>query len=477
MKFTFAFLIFFVGALYGQDATALKYSEFIRASDIKEYITVLASDSLEGRETAQPGQKKAARYIAKQFNAFGIAPFNNTYFQPFYLFTIKPEKVSISINGKKLEFLKDYYHISNFSNDSISSETAVFVDKSNTDVKNKVLFALLKDFSEKELKDLIGGGARAIFFIDEKAELKMKSTAYHFQSERLKVVESKPKATTAVFFISSKSAKKIFKRKISKKYFSNKEIACKTEVLIKIESEKISSENVIGYVEGSDLKNELVVLTAHYDHLGKHDGKIYHGADDDGSGTSAIIALSHAFEQAKKEGHGPRRSMLFMTVSGEEKGLLGSSFYAANPLFPLDSTVADLNIDMIGRIDEKHGTNPDYVYLIGSDKLSSELHKISDSANAMYTKLELDYTFNAPNDPNRFYYRSDHYNFAKNGIPVIFYFNGTHADYHQPTDTSDKINFNKVEKIAKLVFFTAWELANRDKRIVVDTENDFKGTR
>ncbi len=474
--FSFCFITLSI-FLSAQDSTAIRYSKIIRSADIKEYITVLASDSLEGRETAQPGQKKAARYIAKQFNSFGIPPHNNTYFQPFQLFNIKPENVSLKINGKELEFLVDYYHFSNFSNDSLSAEKVVFIGKLNTDVKDKIVFTLLKYHSEKEVKELITSGARAVFFIDDKAETKMTNPAYHFKSERLKVAELHPKKTTAVFFISLKAAKKVLKRKIKNKNFSNKEIDCKIDLKIEIETQKVSSENVIGYVEGGDLKNEVVVITAHYDHLGKHGDVIYHGADDDGSGTAAVIALSHAFEQAKKEGHGPRRSMLFMTVSGEEKGLLGSSFYASNPLFPLNNTIADLNIDMIGRIDEKHGTNADYVYLIGSDKLSSELHKISDSTNATYTKLELDYTFNDPNDVNRYYYRSDHYNFAKNGIPVIFYFNGVHVDYHQPTDTSDKINFDKVEKIAKLVFFTAWELANRNKRIVVDTENDFKGTR
>jgi Zn-dependent M28 family amino/carboxypeptidase len=132
---------------------------------------------------------------------------------------------------------------------------------------------------------------------------------------------------------------------------------------------------------------------------------------------------------------------------------------------------------MIGRIDEQHDTNANYVYLIGSDMLSSDLHNVSESVNKMYSNIELDYTFNDPQDPNQFYYRSDHYNFAKHNIPVIFYFNGVHEDYHQTTDTVDKINFTKVEKISKLVFFTAWELANRDERIVVDKENDFKGTR
>jgi Zn-dependent M28 family amino/carboxypeptidase len=161
-----------------------------------------------------------------------------------------------------------------------------------------------------------------------------------------------------------------------------------------------------------------------------------------------------------------------MTVSGEEKGLLGSEWYADHPVFPLENTVANLNIDMIGRTDEAHEDNPNYIYLIGSDRLSTELHRISEEANTTYSGLELDYTYNDPNDPNRFYYRSDHYNFAKNGIPVIFYFSGVHEDYHQPTDTPDKIMYDKMVPIARLVFHTAWDLANREKRIVVDVPQE-----
>jgi Zn-dependent M28 family amino/carboxypeptidase len=137
-------------------------------------------------------------------------------------------------------------------------------------------------------------------------------------------------------------------------------------------------------------------------------------------------------------------------------------------VFPLESTVADLNIDMIGRTDSAHADSEPYVYIIGSDRLSSELHVINEHANATYTKLILDNTFNGEDDPNRFYYRSDHYNFAKHGVPVIFYFNGVHADYHQPGDETEKIRFDLLEQRARLVFHTAWELANREARIVVD---------
>ena len=159
---------------------------------------------------------------------------------------------------------------------------------------------------------------------------------------------------------------------------------------------------------------------------------------------------------------------MFMTVTGEEKGLLGSGYYAANPVFPLKNTVADLNIDMIGRVDPLHEKNRDYVYLVGSDKLSSELHELSELANKTFTKMDLDYMYNDEDHPDRIYYRSDHWNFAKNNIPVIFYFNGIHADYHKPTDTVDKIEFDLLQKRAQLVFHTAWILSNKEERIVVD---------
>jgi Zn-dependent M28 family amino/carboxypeptidase len=228
------------------------------------------------------------------------------------------------------------------------------------------------------------------------------------------------------------------------------------------------SSNVLGYIQGTDKQSEVLVISAHYDHLGKNGKDIYYGADDDASGTAAIMLIAKAFAKASAEGFRPRRSILILNDSGEEKGLLGSKYYVENPVFPLKNTVADLNVDMIGRIDSAHIADTNYVYLIGSDKLSYDLHFVSEKSNSMYTNLNLDYTFNSDTDPNRFYYRSDHYNFAKNNIPVIFYFSGVHADYHQPTDTYDKILYDKATKIAHLVFYTAWNIANRDDRPVLD---------
>ena len=234
-----------------------------------------------------------------------------------------------------------------------------------------------------------------------------------------------------------------------------------------IKGKKVETENLASIIKGSEYPDEYIIITAHLDHIGiDENGDINNGADDDGTGNVALLEMAEAFKQAEKEGFGPKRSLVFLHVTGEEKGLLGSKYYTENPLYPIKNTVANLNIDMIGRINPKRETeDPNYIYLIGSDKLSQELHDISEAVNDKYIQLELDYTYNDERDPNRFYYRSDHYNFAKKNIPVIFYFNGTHEDYHKPTDTADKINYPVLEKRIKLIFYTAWELANRENRI------------
>tara|TARA_Y100000996_G_C22557659_1_gene656195 strand:+ start:3927 stop:4907 length:981 start_codon:yes stop_codon:yes gene_type:complete len=238
------------------------------------------------------------------------------------------------------------------------------------------------------------------------------------------------------------------------------------KMILNIKGENVETENVVAIIPGNEKPNEYIILSAHLDHVGKENGKIYNGADDDGSGTVAILEIAEAFQNSVINGDGPKRSIVFLHVTGEEKGLLGSKFYTENPLYPLENTVANLNIDMIGRLDPKRvDKDPNYIYLIGSDRLSQELHDISEKMNSEYTNLKIDYTFNKKNDPNRFYFRSDHYNFAKKGIPIIFYFNGTHEDYHKPTDTPDKINYPLLSKRTKLIFYTAWKLANQPERI------------
>lgn len=242
---------------------------------------------------------------------------------------------------------------------------------------------------------------------------------------------------------------------IPKEYFKSKYV-------------KTNSENVVAIIPGSVWPQEYIVLSAHYDHVGAKGDTIYNGADDDGSGTVALLEIAQAFKKAQEKGMGPKRSLVFLHVTGEEIGLYGSRYYTENPIYPLEQTVCNLNTDMIGRIDPNKAGNDNYIYLIGSDKLSQELHDLSEQVNQEFSQMELDYTFNDENDPNRFYYRSDHYNFAKNNVPIIFYFNGVHEDYHQPSDTPDKIEYPLMAKRTQLIFHTAWEVANQEKRITAD---------
>ncbi|WP_343662121.1 M28 family metallopeptidase [Chryseobacterium mucoviscidosis] len=227
------------------------------------------------------------------------------------------------------------------------------------------------------------------------------------------------------------------------------------------------SENILAFIEGSEKPEEIVVISGHYDHVGTRNGVVYNGADDDGSGTVAVMEIAKAFQAAKKAGNGPKRSILFLHVTGEEHGLFGSEFYTDNPVFPLANTVVDLNIDMIGR-DDPENRGKQYVYVIGSEMLSSQLKVINEAANKKTNNLELNYKYDDPNDTERLYYRSDHYNFAKNNVPVAFFFDGIHEDYHKPTDDVEKIDYNLLAKRTQLVFTTAWEIANRADRIVVD---------
>ena len=234
--------------------------------------------------------------------------------------------------------------------------------------------------------------------------------------------------------------------------------------------EPLATENVLGYLEGTDKKDEVLVVSAHYDHLGIKDGVVYNGADDDGSGTVSVLALARAFSQAKKDGHGPRRSILFLANTGEEEGLLGSQYYTDHPIFPLENTVTNLNIDMVGRVDSLHQGKGDYLYLVGDDKLSNELHTLSEATNQQYNPLAIDYKYNDPQDPERIYYRSDHYNFAKHNVPIIFYTSGLHPQYHQATDDVALIDFPALARRGQHIFHAAWALANRDTRVALKPE-------
>ncbi|OON70660.1 M28 family peptidase [Hymenobacter sp. CRA2] len=498
---------------------SVTYASTITPEDLRQHLTILASDAYEGRETGQKGQKMAAEYIAKQFADLGLTGpvqnSDNAYIQHFTMerSSWAYDQMQLQIGKKSFKPLEDYYVGGSPVFTQAATLEPVFVgygieegsynDYAGLDVTGKDII-MLGGEPMKDGKPLLGkdgkpskwadGRAkeslamrknpRSIFVINPDAE---KFTQFlgrikpYLSQPRMNFVGKQAPARAASFSVSPAVGYELLRTNAEAvaKYQAATGAAGQpvkspfkpTKVTVRAprKVETFSTENVMGYLEGSDKKDELLVVSAHYDHLGIKDGKVYNGADDDGSGTVSVIELAQAFVQAKKDGHGPRRSILFLTVTGEEEGLFGSEYYTDNPVFPLAQTVADLNMDMIGRIDDKHKAGDQYVELVGSDKLSSELHTINEQMNKQYTQLDLGYRYNDPNDPERVYYRSDHYNFAKHKVPVIFYTTGDHADYHQATDDVDKIEFPLMAKRGQLVFHTAWELVNRDNRIVVDS--------
>jgi len=499
------------------DATALKYGTIINADKIKTHLMVLASDSLEGRETASPGILKAANYVASEFKSYGLPPLaNGTFFQEFPLLNTIAGLMTINTLNKSYKYSEDFYSVNTTGDLLLKENEIVFAgygivdsvsgwnDYDQLNVENQVVMILEGEPINKKGLSLISKDgkpsawaderrkkisiaeskkARAILFVNNDFKDSYENVSKWLQSGRLSLDDEQVEKKVPSVYISTSMADDFLKlngltvSEYKKKVAAGKKpshILVKQDISIINKPQKLVCRNVLGYVEGSDLKEEVIIITAHLDHLGKRGDKIYYGADDDGSGCASLLTIAEAFAQAKKEGNGPRRSILIMTFSGEEKGLLGSRYYTMHPVFPLSNTVVNLNIDMIGRTDTIHKNETDYVYVIGSDKLSTELHLLNENTNATYSKLELDYRYNDPSDKQKLYYRSDHYNFAKNNIPVIFYFTGLHEDYHKPTDTIDKIDFEKTALIARHVYHTAWELANRSERIQVNVENDFK---
>ncbi|MFM1932853.1 MAG: hypothetical protein RL226_2156 [Bacteroidota bacterium] len=500
------------------DSIAVKYSETITAEELKQHLNILASDKFEGRETGMPGQKAAAEYIVNYFNSLGVPPcVDGSYLQEFPLRTEKTVDATMAVDEKAHAFFDDFYFFPGFNQTNLKGnltfagygiESAYYNDYANLNAKNKILVVLDGEPFDKSGASLVTGvqgasewsgdwrlkrdvamknGATALIILNRDYDQYTGRIKYWLTNPGMKLdmAREERQEVLPTYFVRPEvfdamvgGAKKrqAFIKKISKSRNPiSKPLKSRVDININREVNTFTSENILCYIEGSDplLKHELVVITAHYDHVGVINGEIHNGADDDGSGTVAAMEIAEAFMAAKKDGFGPRRSVLVMLVSGEEKGLLGSEWYTEFPVFPLESTVVDLNIDMIGRKDAEHADS-NYVYLIGSDKLSTTLHQLSEKVNESFVGLTLDYTYNDPKDPNRYYYRSDHYNFAKNNIPCIFYFSGVHEDYHKPTDDTDKIMYEKTATIAQLVFLTGWEVANREKRLVVDVENDFR---
>jgi hypothetical protein len=469
------------------------FAATISANDLKKHLYVVAGKEMEGRETAMAGQKKAAAYIETQFQSLGLTPGNNGSYQIQYeVYQDSLINASIEVNEKDFELDKDFsLNVGQNNTSSYRFSEVVFAgnglvdsvhdDYKGLDVRGKAVLLLAgkQEQGRRGFRNQFAridaaqkNGAVAVLLIGGNfpRSNKTNSKGNMYVNAFQKVVRPNQ------FQVSEKIAEAIMREdyaKVKSGAIQSKTYTANLTLSFSKTTTSLQSSNVLGVLEGTDLKDEYVFITAHYDHLGKRDTVIYYGADDDGSGTVSVLEIAEAFVKAKQAGKGPRRTMVFMAVSGEEKGLWGSAYYSNHPIFPLEKTTVDLNIDMIGRIDatRKQGDSTNYVYVVGDDKLSTDLKKISEATNKKYTKLELDYKFNDPNDRQRIYFRSDHYNFAQKGVPIIFYYDGMlDADYHKPTDTPDKINYNLMAKRAQLVFYTAWEMANRNAMLKRDIQ-------
>lgn len=513
-----------------QNKNAIKFSASINKDNAYKHLSVLASDEYEGRETGKKGAWMAADYIKNYFKGLGLkGPVNGDYFQPIDMVTYNMSKMAFAINGQVKEYGKDYvisastvamggfnfntgevvfagYGLTkdgynDYQDINVTGKIVVIFAAGDPTIKgdapapqdrasrNKLMLA-----QRAKIQYMADHNALAVIQIDPSLDNITEDMKANYSGAGQPTLKT-PEKTAAMkkiksfpsIRVSTATANAILKAAgttvadLQQKITSTVKPASQA---IKItlagsamkDEVSVRAENVLGFLEGSDpiLKDEILVVTGHYDHIGlttSGPDKVNNGADDDGSGTTGVLLVADAFVKAKKAGKGPKRSILFMTVVGEEKGLLGSEWYSEHPVFPLEKTITDLNIDMIGRVDKEHESDPNYIYIIGSDMLSSDLNATGIKANTDYVKMNLDMKYNNRTDPNQFYYRSDHYNFAKHNIPVIFYFNGVHDDYHQPGDEISKINFDMLAKRAQLVYYTAWELANGDKRPAVDKDD------
>jgi hypothetical protein len=494
---------------------AVQFSaENIDSFELKRHLFFLASDYLQGRETGTWGNNKAANYAAHYFKKWGLKSIDSSgnYYQPITFTRFTDLSAHLEVQGQPLEPFQDFV-VSPFRQQSIDSFSASEIHfagygisstsyddfgKHDWDDKVVIIFKTLPAELEKELSDEVKDfptrlrnckkrGVKAVFVIDEglrrySARVSRYLDAQFLQLGKIDPAELPLPPNAHVSVELGKSWLERSRTPFSKYRDELLKNGGVSDKILRISNsisgawkptlEFVKSQNVLGYLPGQDtsLQDEHIVISAHYDHLGTRDNATYNGADDNGSGTTSVLTLAESFSRWVKEGGTLKRGILFILMTGEEKGLLGSRYYSQNPILPLTNTMANVNIDMVGRIDETYQGREDYIYVIGADRISQDLHDLNEQANEMGPGLTLDYTYNDEDDPNRYYYRSDHYNFAKKGIPAIFFFNGTHEDYHGVGDTPDKINFSAMQKRIQLIFLTAMNLVQRNEPLKVTAQ-------
>ena len=495
--------------------------EGITAAQLKDYLYFIASDEMEGRDTPSRGLNLTAKFLALNLSRWNLKPLGSdgTFFQKFQLYRnqLLPEKTMASLNDRTFTLGVDFIVQPEGGRASgglvyVGHGMVIKRKKINPylgiDVKDKIMIvadAYPHGVTDNDLKGTIGEdfdypanyahahGAKGMIVVPNASTL-------HFWDQRHQELLSMTRPTPETpqtggvpaiiasammvndIFAGEKLDYEAIRKEMEEGTFSQPfdlSPLKRVEFSVGIKSEKIVTQNVVALLEGSDpaLKNEYVALGAHYDHIGNSllsgclpvgDDTICNGADDDGSGTVALLAIAEALAHGSR----PKRSIIFVWHAGEEKDLWGSEYFTNNPPVPLDRIITQLNIDMIGRSRKAGDTNPqnrnltgpNEIFVIGSRLMSTELGELSEQVNRSFLGMKFNYMHDNPGDPERLFYRSDHYKYALKGIPIIFYFDGIHEDYHRPTDHPDKIDYRKMEMVTRTIYATMWVLANAPNR-------------
>jgi hypothetical protein len=506
--------------------TAQRAVDTIVAAQLRDYLTFIASDEMEGRDTPSRGLDTTAKFLAMNLSRWGFKPAgdDSSFFQRIELRRDRTDTndSKVELNGRALTAGTDFLPaggVGNVSGTLVFAGTGWFIKSKEIDAykgidpagKIAVIFGtpnmLPRGMSRAELgPDSINPveyarqkGVVGLIYIPDLQYLANWRTRQRImergstfvakfqqappnQQNPLPSIVVSPEIANSLFASEQQNVNGVFNASSAANLpapFVMKEQK-KVTLNLANDTEIIPTQNVVAIWEGSDpaLKSEYVALGAHYDHVGSGclpagTDTLCNGADDDGSGTTALLGMAEALSKAPAR---PKRSFLFVWHCGEEKGLWGSRYFTEYPTVPLDHIVAQLNIDMIGRSKKEGDTNPknssltgpDAIYIIGSTMMSTELGELVNAVNKSFLNVTFDTRYDDPKDPNRFFYRSDHYNYARKGIPIIFFFDGVHEDYHRPGDTADKIDYQKMEKITRTIYMTAWEIANRPTRPKVD---------
>lgn len=480
----------------------------IRADQLEKDLRALCTPIMAGRGTGQEGFMHAANYVGEQVNSLGWQAFDSASKKPgpekyFMQVPYRKEQLlgaSFKIGRTRLKYRRNFFVLANGHKGTLSVDSVIFLGYGKENEKGAIVYDTMgirgkwvmvmpgtmamggqiqTSYWREAYRQLANAGVAGMLLCEPQFAKESKVLTKQLEEERIALRESGNARGANRSTIAVVLEERSFRRLLRKARLKTDDLVKKTQLKtfrpltlrlnfeLGIDREMINFEapNVVAFLPATSESTEWLVVSAHLDHLGKHHGVVYQGADDNGSGSAALLSLARQLSVWHSQGINLKRNIALVWFSGEENGLLGSRYFADNLPMPLEEVIANVNVDMIGRFDDRHDdTTCKYIYVIGANRISSDLHEWHEAVNAQCCELELDYTFNADDDPNRYYFRSDHYNFAKKGIPSMFYFSGVHADYHKEGDTVDKINFRRMAYITELILYNCWNLANHPER-------------